>query len=186
MSEAASPVHRRPHLLPSRLRHIVVAQAHGPNFVRLAKLRKPVGFFDTSKLSKDGYLVRVEDQDPKQPAGEEASSAMAHTSAPRLTVLMLSRSRTSPLPPTLMASLTSSTSSRAPTSSSLNTSTSLLREAQGRARQGLEREQGEWHQLFCSPVSASCQRGTSRTRPSESYESYVKEGMSSPSTIQRI
>ena len=35
--------------------------------VRLAKLRKPVGFFDTSKLSKDGYLVRVEDQDVKLP-----------------------------------------------------------------------------------------------------------------------
>ncbi len=51
----------------SRLRHIAVAQAHGINLVRLAKLRKPVGFFDTSKLSKDGYLVRVEDQDPKQP-----------------------------------------------------------------------------------------------------------------------
>ena len=35
--------------------------------VRLAKLRKPVGHFDTSKLSKDGYLVRVEDQDVKLP-----------------------------------------------------------------------------------------------------------------------
>ncbi|KAH9932722.1 NAD-dependent glutamate dehydrogenase [Epithele typhae] len=38
--------------------------------VRLAKARKPVGFFDTSKLGKDGYLVRVEDQDVKLPSGE--------------------------------------------------------------------------------------------------------------------
>ncbi|EPQ54800.1 NAD-specific glutamate dehydrogenase [Gloeophyllum trabeum ATCC 11539] len=38
--------------------------------VRLAKLRKPVSFFDTSKLSKDGYLVKVEDQDVKLPSGE--------------------------------------------------------------------------------------------------------------------
>ncbi|KAF8882033.1 NADH-dependent glutamate dehydrogenase [Gymnopilus junonius] len=38
--------------------------------IRLAKLRKPVGFFDTSKLSKDGYLVKVEDQDVKLPSGE--------------------------------------------------------------------------------------------------------------------
>ena len=35
--------------------------------IRLAKLRKPVGFFDKSKLSKDGYLVKVEDQDVKLP-----------------------------------------------------------------------------------------------------------------------
>ena len=35
--------------------------------VRLAKLRKPVGFFDTSKLGKGGYLIRVEDQDVKLP-----------------------------------------------------------------------------------------------------------------------
>ena len=35
--------------------------------IRLAKLRKPVGFFDTTKLSKDGYLVRVEDQDMRLP-----------------------------------------------------------------------------------------------------------------------
>ncbi|PPQ75710.1 hypothetical protein CVT26_000951 [Gymnopilus dilepis] len=38
--------------------------------IRLAKLRKPVCFFDTSKLSKDGYLVKVEDQDVKLPSGE--------------------------------------------------------------------------------------------------------------------
>ncbi|OJT02203.1 NAD-specific glutamate dehydrogenase [Trametes pubescens] len=38
--------------------------------VRLAKARKPVGFFDKSKLSKDGYLVKVEDQDVKLPSGE--------------------------------------------------------------------------------------------------------------------
>ncbi|TFK23414.1 glutamate dehydrogenase [Coprinopsis marcescibilis] len=38
--------------------------------VRLAKLRIPVGNFDTSKLSKDGYLVKVEDQDIKLPSGQ--------------------------------------------------------------------------------------------------------------------
>ncbi|OBZ71447.1 NAD-specific glutamate dehydrogenase [Grifola frondosa] len=38
--------------------------------VRLAKLRVPVANFDKSKLSKDGYLVRVEDQDVKLPSGE--------------------------------------------------------------------------------------------------------------------
>lgn len=35
--------------------------------IRLAKLRVPVSNFDLSKLSKDGYLVRVEDQDVKLP-----------------------------------------------------------------------------------------------------------------------
>lgn len=35
--------------------------------VRLAKLRVPVGHFDKSKLSKDGYLVKVEEQDVKLP-----------------------------------------------------------------------------------------------------------------------
>jgi hypothetical protein len=35
--------------------------------VRLAKARKPVSHFDKSKLSKDGYLVKVEDQDVKLP-----------------------------------------------------------------------------------------------------------------------
>ena len=34
--------------------------------IRLAKLRKPVAFFDKSKLSKDGYLVKVEEQDGGQ------------------------------------------------------------------------------------------------------------------------
>ncbi|KAF8578923.1 NADH-dependent glutamate dehydrogenase [Ramaria rubella] len=38
--------------------------------VRLAKLRVPVSNFNKSKLSKDGYLVRVEDQDVKLPSGE--------------------------------------------------------------------------------------------------------------------
>ena len=36
--------------------------------VRLAKARIPVSNFSTSKLSKDGYLVRVEDQDVKLPS----------------------------------------------------------------------------------------------------------------------
>jgi glutamate dehydrogenase len=35
--------------------------------VRLAKLRVPVSHFDTSKLSKEGYLVKVEEQDVKLP-----------------------------------------------------------------------------------------------------------------------
>lgn len=35
--------------------------------VRLAKLRVPVGNFNVAKLSKDGYLVKVEDQDVKLP-----------------------------------------------------------------------------------------------------------------------
>ncbi|EPT00228.1 hypothetical protein FOMPIDRAFT_1023833 [Fomitopsis schrenkii] len=38
--------------------------------IRLAKKRVPVSKFDTSKLSKDGYLVRVEQQDVKLPSGE--------------------------------------------------------------------------------------------------------------------
>ncbi|KAF9778587.1 NADH-dependent glutamate dehydrogenase [Thelephora terrestris] len=38
--------------------------------VRLAKARKPVSHFDKSRLSKDGYLVKVEDQDVKLPSGE--------------------------------------------------------------------------------------------------------------------
>jgi len=36
----------------------------------LAKLRKPVENFNKSKLGKNGYLVRVEDQDVKLPSGE--------------------------------------------------------------------------------------------------------------------
>lgn len=51
----------------------VVADPHGLNreeLVRLAKLRVPVSNFDKSKLSKDGYLVRVQDQDVKLPSGE--------------------------------------------------------------------------------------------------------------------
>jgi hypothetical protein len=35
--------------------------------VRLAKLRLPVSHFDKTKLGKDGYLVKVEDQDVKLP-----------------------------------------------------------------------------------------------------------------------
>ncbi|KDQ62057.1 hypothetical protein JAAARDRAFT_170205 [Jaapia argillacea MUCL 33604] len=51
----------------------VLADPAGINreeLIRLAKKRVPVGNFDTSKLSKDGYLVRVEDQDIKLPSGE--------------------------------------------------------------------------------------------------------------------
>ena len=49
----------------------VLADPHGldrEELIRLAKLRVPVGNFDTSKLSKDGYLVRVEDQDVRLPS----------------------------------------------------------------------------------------------------------------------
>ncbi|KAK7689852.1 hypothetical protein QCA50_006491 [Cerrena zonata] len=51
----------------------VLADPQGLNreeLIRLAKLRVPVANFDKSKLSKDGYLVRVEDQDIKLPSGE--------------------------------------------------------------------------------------------------------------------
>jgi glutamate dehydrogenase len=48
----------------------VLADPTGINreeLVRLAKARKPVRFFDKVKLSKDGYLVKLEDQDVKLP-----------------------------------------------------------------------------------------------------------------------
>lgn len=48
----------------------VLADPAGLNrdeLIRLAKARVPVGNFDKSKLSKDGYLVKVEDQDLKLP-----------------------------------------------------------------------------------------------------------------------
>ncbi|KAI0031181.1 NADH-dependent glutamate dehydrogenase [Vararia minispora EC-137] len=51
----------------------VLADPAGINreeLVRLARARVPVANFDTSKLSKDGYLVKVEDQDVKLPSGE--------------------------------------------------------------------------------------------------------------------
>jgi len=38
--------------------------------IRLAKLRVPVSHFNQEKLSKDGYLVKVEDQDIRLPSGE--------------------------------------------------------------------------------------------------------------------
>ncbi|KAJ2929106.1 hypothetical protein H1R20_g7992, partial [Candolleomyces eurysporus] len=51
----------------------VLADPAGINreeLVRLAKLRIPVSNFNKAKLSKDGYLVKVEDQDVKLPSGE--------------------------------------------------------------------------------------------------------------------
>ncbi|KAF7975316.1 hypothetical protein HWV62_9737 [Athelia sp. TMB] len=51
----------------------VLADPAGLNreeLIRLAKLRVPVGNFDKSKLSKEGYLVKVEDHDVKLPSGE--------------------------------------------------------------------------------------------------------------------
>ncbi|KIY46227.1 NADH-dependent glutamate dehydrogenase [Fistulina hepatica ATCC 64428] len=38
--------------------------------IRLAKLRVPVANFDTTKLSKDGFLVKVDEHDIKLPSGE--------------------------------------------------------------------------------------------------------------------
>ena len=38
--------------------------------VRLAKARKPIGFFDKAKLGPEGYQVLVEDQDVTLPSGE--------------------------------------------------------------------------------------------------------------------
>lgn len=51
----------------------MLADPNGINrdeLVRLAKARKMVGNFDRSKLSKDGYLVLVEDQDITLPDGQ--------------------------------------------------------------------------------------------------------------------
>ena len=48
----------------------VLADPAGINreeLIRLAKLRVPVAHFDKSKLSKDGYLVKVEEHDVKLP-----------------------------------------------------------------------------------------------------------------------
>jgi len=48
----------------------VLADPHGidrAELIRLAKLRVPVSNFKVEKLSKSGYLVKVEDQDIKLP-----------------------------------------------------------------------------------------------------------------------
>ena len=47
---------------------------------RLAKLRVPVGNFDKSKLSKDGYLVKVEEHDVKLPC--ESNDSISFVLAP--------------------------------------------------------------------------------------------------------
>lgn len=59
----------------------VLADPAGINreeLVRLAKLRVPVENFDKSKLSKDGYLVRVEEQDVKLPCRLPFSRPFPH------------------------------------------------------------------------------------------------------------
>lgn len=38
-----------------------------PELIRLAKARLPVKHFNKAKLSKDGYLVKIDDQDVKLP-----------------------------------------------------------------------------------------------------------------------
>ncbi|KAJ7109084.1 NAD-specific glutamate dehydrogenase [Mycena crocata] len=51
----------------------VLADPAGLNreeLIRLAKLRVPVANFDKTKLSKDGYLVKVEEHDVNLPSGE--------------------------------------------------------------------------------------------------------------------
>jgi glutamate dehydrogenase len=51
----------------------VLADPAGINreeLIRLAKLRVPIANFNKSKLSKDGYLVKVEEHDIKLPSGE--------------------------------------------------------------------------------------------------------------------
>jgi glutamate dehydrogenase len=48
----------------------VLADPHGIDrveLIRLAKLRIPVSNFNVEKLSKEGYLVKIEDQDIKLP-----------------------------------------------------------------------------------------------------------------------
>ena len=44
--------------------------------VRLARARKPVAYFDRSKLTKDGYLIKIEDQDVKLPCKRFRASLM--------------------------------------------------------------------------------------------------------------
>ena len=55
----------------------VLADPNGINraeLVRLAKLRQTVSNVDMSKLSKDAYLVRIEDQDVKLPCTSTTAS----------------------------------------------------------------------------------------------------------------
>jgi len=66
----------------------VLADSTGINreeLVRLAKLRLPVSHFDKSKLSPDGYLVKVEEQDVKLPC----ESRFFPVSTPTPTLLMV-------------------------------------------------------------------------------------------------
>ena len=54
----------------------VLADPAGINpveLVCLANLRKPIENFDKSKVSKDGYLVRVDDRDIKLPCKAHCS-----------------------------------------------------------------------------------------------------------------
>lgn len=60
----------------------VLADPAGLNreeLIRLAKLRVPVGNFDKSKLSKEGYLVKVEEQDVKLPCEPLWLFALSHS-----------------------------------------------------------------------------------------------------------
>ena len=57
----------------------VLADPAGINreeLVRLAKARKPVAYFDKEKLTKNGYLVKIEDQDFKLPCEFDCALAM--------------------------------------------------------------------------------------------------------------
>ncbi|KAK0548231.1 NAD-dependent glutamate dehydrogenase [Tilletia horrida] len=64
--------------------------AHDPmgldraELVRLAKARIPIGNFDVKKLSKDGYLVKVEDTDLTLPSGEVIPDGLAFRNSAHL------------------------------------------------------------------------------------------------------
>lgn len=64
------------------------AGLHRDELVRLATKRIPVSNFDTSKLSKDGYLVKVEDQDVKLPCKSLSSLLCAFWTKERLMTMM--------------------------------------------------------------------------------------------------
>ncbi|CAD6909819.1 unnamed protein product [Tilletia caries] len=64
--------------------------AHDPlgldrtELVRLARARSPIGAFDKSKLSKDGYLVKVEETDVRLPSGELVPDGLAFRNSAHL------------------------------------------------------------------------------------------------------
>src|SRR5579871_5568463 len=73
-------------ILLSREKYIVIIDGSGVlvdprgldrgELTRLAKARKMISHFDTSKLSKDGFRVLVDETDVKLPSGETIASGM--------------------------------------------------------------------------------------------------------------